>query len=193
MMADDRDLRIRRTPPAGVQEQIAPPTPVWSEEDTTPPPEGIPEALARIGRRQKVTQQGIDRIGDLRQELGGRIGNLERRVDRLADTSAHTGAVVAETAGKVDGMDSKVDLLTDLVKNSLDAQSQILVTRATAAIEITKTQQVAAVEVRKTQEIAVIDEGKDRRAARRQLAIRIVTALGAMWGTISALLLAHGC
>lgn len=198
-MADDRDRTRRRTPPAGVRAQTAPPVEREWDDHHTPPPETVPEAIAQVRRRQKITQQTtqttLDRVGELRTELGARISNLDSRVDGLSDASARM-------TGTIDGMDGKVDLLTDLVKTSLEAQSEIRVAKVTAAVEVTKTADaaavevkktaaIAAVEVRKTAEIAVIDEANDRRAARRQLAIRVVAVAGPPIAAAIALLVSH--
>lgn len=158
----------------------------------TPPPDSIPEALEQVHRRQKLTQQTAQGTLD-------RIGHLESRVDGMAETVGETARDVARVEGKVDGMDGKVDLLTELVKKSLEAQSDIHVARYTAAVEVTrtadtaavelkKTADLAAVEVRKTSEIAIIDEATDRRAARRQIAIKVVAIAGSVVAAVTAFL-----
>lgn len=166
----DRDRYVRRTPPAGIASQLA--APEYVQHELTPPPVTVPEAFAQIGRRQKQTQDTssatLDHVQALRTELGGRIDRLDERVDLAAVASA-------SVAGKM-------DILTDVVRRSLDEQSQIRVSRVTASID-----------VERTSDLAVIDERKARRAFPRELAFKVIAIAGPPIAAAIALLVQSRC
>lgn len=167
---DDRYRYVRKTPPAGVASQIATPNEITPEH--TPPPVNVPEALAQIGRRQKLTQETSagthEQVQALRTELGSRIDQLDGRVDGMAVQSA-------TVAGKM-------DVLIDVVNRSLDEQSVIRVSRVTASIDLGK-----------TSELAEIDERRARRAFPRELVFKVIAIVGPPLAAAIALLAQSRC
>ena len=136
MTDDPRDRGRPRTPAIGI------------------PLSGEPaKALEAIGRAARDTQQTmsttLDRVGALDAKLGGRIDQLDSKVDDLAIASA-----------RVEG---KVDVLTDELRVSRIERSEIRVSTVQAAIEIEK-----------TGEIAKVNEAVALRADRRQAALRVL-------------------
>lgn len=163
----DRDRYVRKTPPVGVAKQLAPAVGEDWDSSPTPSPVSVPEAIALVTRRQKLTQQTtldtFDRVGDLRHELGGRIDKLDSRVDELTAQSANVSG--------------KMDVLTDVVRRSLDEQSKIHVSRVTASID-----------VEKTSEISIIGERAARAAFPRELVLKVIAVAGPIIATAITLL-----
>lgn len=120
------------------------------------PSDEVTDAL-QIGRVVRDTQQTVrgtaDRVDQLRGELGGRIDQLDAKVDKVELTSA-----------RVEG---KVDILVDELEVARRERSMIRVSSVQAAIE-----------VEKTGEVAKITEAAAVRADRRQLLLKSVAVAG---------------
>lgn len=126
------------------------------------------ETIRILGRRAHDTEQKVgatlDRVGELRKELTGRIDQLDAKVDGLAVSSA-----------RVEG---QVDILVEEMR----AGRQVRVTAAQAVIE-----------VEKTGEIAKVNEAVAVRADRRQLLLKIAAGVGPILAALATALLAGKC
>lgn len=179
------------TPPAGVRAQTAPPLnrDSW-EGELTPLPDSTRLALEQVDRRVKsgghATLDRVDevsrRVDMVRGELRGDIEGVNGKVDGVNDR-------VSELAVRVSSMDGKLDLLV----RDRDVDRQEL-----SAVRIETVR--ADLEIRKSIKIAEVDDDRDRRRHRRivwrralSFALKLVGAGGAIWGVVSATLLARGC
>lgn len=123
--------------------------------------------LGRAVRDTQRTAQGTaDRVDSLRRELGGRIDQLDGKVDDLALTSA-----------RVEG---QVGVLVDELK----AARTIRVSAVSAAIE-----------VEKTGEIAKVEDAADEKKFKRRRELKLMAIVGTLATTIATLvtLLASKC
>lgn len=144
--------------------------------DVTPLPEDPREAWAAMNRRVKTTgRASIDRVDLLRSEVGGDVREVNRRIDELSGQLAQVAASTGATVAKL-----------DVIMADRQVQRQ-----ETSAVLVETTR--AEIEIRKSRAIAEVDEGKARREYRRGIVLRVIAGVGAVWGTISALLLARGC
>lgn len=150
-MPSDRDQR-RRTPAGGVGARADP----SDVEDTN--------AFRRAVRdTQQAANQASDRVGLLRTELGGRIDQLDAKVDNLALGAA-----------RVEG---SLDVLTE----------ELRAERATRAmIRLSSVQ--AEIEVEKTGEIAKLTEAAAVREHRRRWTIKAMAVVGPIITALIALL-----
>lgn len=130
--------------------------------------EGSVETMQAIARRQhdtiRTAQTTLDSVGELRTEFGGRIDQLDARVDDLSVASA-----------RVEG---KLDILVEVSK-----ERRILQVSAVQA----------SIEVEKTGQLAKIGEGQARADFRRTVGLKIIAGIGAAWALLSAMILAGRC
>lgn len=149
--------------------QTAPPLAGTWDDDLTPLPEDSRSALAQVDRRVKLTGRAqLDLVDLLRTELRGDARDVHVRIDVLASRLAQ---VAADTAG----LAGKLDVLLDEHQADRQADRREL---ATVRVEMVK---------------ADLGEVAARRAHRRRVTFRLLAGAGAVWSTVSALLLARGC
>lgn len=148
-MPDDNDRKRPRSPALGL------------------PLSEAPADLASIGRAQRDTQQKVsttlDRVGELRQELTGRINQLDAKVDEIAVSNAR--------------MEGQLGVLIDTLDVDREERSMIRVSRVQAVLEVEKTGEVAKI----TEEVA-------RRADRRQMVIKTLAVVGPIVAALATLL-----
>lgn len=184
-MADHRDIRRPKTPPAGIRAQTAGES--W-DDSHTPPPGGAPlspdERLGKIDRRIKITaatsQTTLDNLGELRREFDAKATRLDERIEGLAGDMANVREVSARFEGKL-----------DVLMQTLAEERE----RGRQYTQLAVTTFQAGIEVDKTRALSQIDERKEAVAYRRQLLIRFLSwaaaAIAAVWALIATIALAR--
>lgn len=173
----DRDKRQVKTPPPGVLGQIA--KPEMDFEEVTPPM-GMVEDLAVVRSRTKDTLQRVgetyDRVDAVRIEMTERIDKVDNKVDALAvNVATISGQISVIHDGIVeDREDRKV-------------QRQLVVTERTAVIEVGKARSLSEIEADKA---SALDDIAVRRW-RRNVALKIIVGVLALWTAISVPLLSQ--
>lgn len=187
-MPDDRDIRRRRTPHAGVRAQLAPES--WDEDETPPPgpPPSNPEIarvqqLTKIDRRVKVTARTSLAILELASELRR---EFDQRLDGFAAELAAQRELGARNEGKLDILVSAFEA-ERRSRERFDAAAEASLR---AGVEVTRTRALTAIEVERTDAVAAIDERKAAQAHRRHLVLKILAAVGAVWGLVTTIALA---
>lgn len=176
---DSRDKRRPRTPPAGVRAQTATPAdePQSWDDEVTPLPEDPKRALAQVDRRVKTTGIGLINQSDLLR------AELNRRIDSLSDTVAQLSSTVTQLSSTTAAAVARLDVV--MADRQIERQESSAV-----LVETTRTE----LEIRKSRALAEVAEEAAQRGLRRVILLKAVAGVGAIWGTISALLLAaKGC
>ena len=177
-VSEDRDRRRPRTPPVGVRAQTAAPLgndQTW-DDDVTPLPDDPRLAMARVDRRVKITgQAALDRFDLMRTEVAGNVRDLHLRVEVLSSRLAQVAESTAAVVGKLDVI---------MADRAVDRQETSVIHVETARAEL---------EIRRSTKLAEVSENKARSAHRRQIMMRALAGVGAVWATVSTLLLARGC
>lgn len=206
-MADDRDKRRRHTPHAGVRSQIA--GRPGSDAETTPPMGSVPvppEVQAVIDeqampRRVKETRDAtaatLETVEQVRSELKNDIGRVERKVEEHGTVLLEQNTVLGELrqeVGKISGtVSGQIPLILDnfqTLREELQADRSahrnLRVTAIQADIETSTAKAVATTEIDKTREITGITETQAKAQWRREMILKIVAGVGALWAVISA-------
>lgn len=195
-MPEDRDHRRRRTPPTGVRRQLAqeqdqPQS--WDDDQTPPPVPDAPEVsaevaardqLGRIGRRVKLTTRTtlavLDLAGTMRRDFDGKLEGVGRELSELR-------AVMARNEGKL-------GILVDSLEADRQARRQFdeaAVASLRAGVEITRTRALSEIEIERTGAAAKLADRAERGKYWRDVGIRILAGVAAVWAVISTILLAR--
>lgn len=174
-MTDDRDRYRVKTPPAGVRAQTAPNERDWDNE-LTPLPPSTREAIAKVDNRVKSTTiELVGQVAAVRDELRKDVRHVDAKVDALA---SHLTELSADTAK----MGGQLEIL--IGDRALERTETSTTRTATVTTEL---------KIHEARELSAIEEARKRRDHWRMVALKALTAIGTVWGLISASLLARGC
>jgi predicted nucleic acid-binding Zn-ribbon protein len=203
-MADKRDVRTEKTPPASVRAQSAADS--W-DDDLTPkpaPPGTVSnedlDARARGIKQTASTTLVI--IEDLRRETSGQIAAVRTELktdiaevkgnvaDVKGDVKALSGHVgdMREAVAEVNG---KLDILPTLVK-TLEHHQRVTFA---AQVDVGKERAISEIDVGKEKAISEIRDTSDERKAQRKLKLKFAAIVSSIVAIISTLitLLAARC
>lgn len=206
-MTDERDRYPRKTPPAGVLAQIAPPSEPDSWED----------------------QSGGGRSStDVKQTTGTEtaVETIVRRTGETKNTVLDTAAKVDQTAAKVDKLEVRIESahtiiseavlprlrdlhehvvaqgdqnkqIIGLLLNERDRSGEIRTETTLSQVRVTETEQIGEHEVRKAKELSLIKQSEADRDARREVlkkvALQILVALSVAAGIAATAFQAGRC
>jgi len=192
-MADDRDRRRIKTPPKGVEAQIARADSVGEQWDdvTGNTPVGIEpdtvETISKINRRVKATmatgQSTLDRVDDVRREMHSRIERLDGKVEELG---AHVGDL-RETTGTIVG---KLDVLVDTLAEDRRERAQHSMAKFsafTAEVEVNKTRAMTDIELQAEDKRDQIEARKGWRKLGESVVYKVIAGIGAVWAVVSVI------
>ncbi len=217
-MSDDRDKRKPFTPPGGVRSQIAPPLesgrgrkdqpPHESWEDQVsltpihptpiprmaPSPVAIPRTLTpqessvvvegidrRVRETKNTTLTTLDRVERLRDETRTEITRIHDKMDAQGTKIDAVIMVVADMGREVGAQGGQNDIIIKMLEDEREVRSRVE--------HVITTTRIAEVEVDKTRQIADINDTQDKRKFRRQVLLKVLAAVGALWAVVSTVLL----
>lgn len=180
----DRDHRTVKTPPAGVRVQTAAPlTETHEADDLTPLPQTTREAISAVGQRVKTASLGtFGAIDSVRRELKEDIGQVASKVDQLSTT-------VTELAVSSAALGARVGVLMEDREEFREVRTETVRTE----LRIHESREISEAEVTKARELAAIADAKARKEQLRQIVLKVLAAIGAVWGMISAAMMSRGC
>lgn len=200
----ERDILRPKTPPAGVRAQTA--QPLIRRDDDTTPPAGTPliDELAIRARRTQhettrtldVSQSTLERVGDVRREMGARIEAVDAKVERLdarIEVMSDRVGDLRESVGEIVG--TLAGITTTLAEDREERRnhSMMRVTAFQADVEIDKTRQIAEVEVAKTGQLVEIQDKAAINEYRRKKFLQVLAIVSSIVALISTTIAAGNC
>lgn len=161
----------------------------------TPPPEEVPydpvQTLNRIGRRVKITahnsQVTIDAVGLLRGEIDAKLERLDARISSLEGGVSGVREVGARNEGKLDTMLG----VLEAERKSRQQYEAAAAAAFAATTEVTRSRALSQIEGEVSDRTAEREERKERNRYRRELGLKILAAVAAIWAVISTIFLAR--
>lgn len=181
-MADDRDKRRPKTPPAGVRTQLARPSSQaesWEGDVTGNTPVGdtfdAADTISKINRRVKATmgsiaatQVDIARIDSKVETLAGHVGDLRENVGTMA---------------------GKLDVLVSNFEDDREERRQMSHARIsafTAEVDVQRQRALSEIGLQQADKTDRIEARKDRRELIKQIVIKVIAGVGVLWAAFSA-------
>lgn len=166
-MPDERDRRRLITPPPGVRAQTASQTASesWEGHDSYTP------------------------VGDV--DADGALERMGRRVKQTAQNSVTTLDRVASLEAKVESI---VPMLMDALKAEREERQRytaVSVASFQADMELDRSRAMAALEMERNAAQAGIESRKAAAEYRRQLGLKILAGVAAVWALVSTIVLAR--
>jgi conjugal transfer/entry exclusion protein len=138
-------------------------------------------------RLKKVEESCATSAADIRtltERNDRRFDSVDSDIKELIGTSSATAASVAEIAKTLDSQ-------VRLASAEGEAQIKLRAAQQERAIQIETIEQVTTLEVTSLRAKTELEDAADRKKQRRALYVKLVAALGAVWATISTLILAR--